>query len=169
MSMVYFLLYLLIALAIAATIYLLFIKNLFHAALVLLIVLLALAAIYIVLWAPFIGVAQILIYAGGILILIIFGIMITNKIDRTALKINNKNLSTGVIIAFSFFLLLAYSILQIDLLPEQTIVQPSNAPLKSFGFHLLTDRLVHFEIAGWILLIALVGASVVATSKRERS
>ena len=81
MNIAQFMFYFFEAFAAISAIALIFIKNVFYGALLLIICLLCLAGIYIMAFAEFIAVTQILVYAGGILVVIIFGIMLTTKIS----------------------------------------------------------------------------------------
>src|SRR5687767_9782869 len=74
-----------------------FSKNVFKSALFLLICLLSIAALYVLSFAEFLAVAQVLIYAGGILVIIIFGIMLTTRISGRPLVVENTNIFSGAI------------------------------------------------------------------------
>ena len=71
--------------------------NLVHSAVSLLFTLFGVAAIYIYLYADFIAATQIVIYVGGILVLIIFGVMLTNKIDNATIDSKTHNKISGLI------------------------------------------------------------------------
>ena len=71
-----------------------FSKNLIYSAVALLFTLLGVAGLYVFLWADFIAVTQILIYVGGILVLIIFGIMLTHRI--TSVRLSHSSMQRGV-------------------------------------------------------------------------
>ena len=65
-------------------------KNIFHCALALITVLLGLAALYFVLGAPFVGMMQLMIYVGAIMILILFAIMLTSRISDKVVSVSNR-------------------------------------------------------------------------------
>ena len=67
------------ALAAGSAIFIMFTKNILYAALALMTTFLSMAVIFIFLGAEFVAITQILVYVGGILILLVFGIMLTNK------------------------------------------------------------------------------------------
>ena len=71
--------------------------NLVHSAVSLLFTLFGIAAIYIYLYADFIAATQVVIYVGGILVLIIFGVMLTNKIDNATIDSKTHNKIPGLI------------------------------------------------------------------------
>jgi NADH:ubiquinone oxidoreductase subunit 6 (subunit J) len=143
----------------------LFVKNVFKAALLLLLSLLSVAAIYIFSFAEFVAITQIMIYAGGIVIVIIFGIMITTKISGSALTVENTNLFSGLLAAGALLvLLLKFFVFTFSMeLPHS----PSSDTLTDTGIALVTTFLLPFELAGIFLLIALVGAAVVVTSANK--
>ena len=76
--------------------------NLVHSAVSLLFTFFGVAGLYVFLYADFIAAAQVIIYVGGILVLIIFGVMLTNKIDDP----NLSNLSKNQLVAAIFCLIL---------------------------------------------------------------
>src|SRR6188768_2149670 len=85
-------------LAFASALCILFTKNVFYAALLLIICLLSIAGIYIMANAEFLAVTQILIYAGGVLVLIIFGVMLTTRISGKPLVVKNDNWFAGSLV-----------------------------------------------------------------------
>ena len=92
---------------------LLFVRNVFYAALLLMICLLAIAAIYVLSYAEVVAVTQILVYAGGILVIIIFGIMLTAKLAGKPLVVKHANTFLAPLTGAAFFILLVYNKLNI--------------------------------------------------------
>ena len=80
-------------------------NQLIYSAVALLFTLFGVAGLYVFLWADFIAGIQILVYVGGILVLVIFGIMLTNKIK--SVRISHKSMQQGVggVVTFWFFIL----------------------------------------------------------------
>ena len=70
-------------------------RNLIYSAVALLFTLLGIAGLYVFLWADFIAITQVLIYVGGILVLIIFGIMLTHRISDVTLSQSSKQQILG--------------------------------------------------------------------------
>lgn len=143
----------------------LFVKNVFHAALLLIVCLLALAGIFVLHNAEFIAVTQILIYAGGVLVLIIFGVMLTTRVSGKPLVVKNQYIFSTSVIA----LLLATVL--IVLFSEQHFYQPLSSPqisshhsINQIGVSLMSDYAIAFEVSGILLLAALLGAAVTASS-----
>lgn len=143
----------------------LFVKNVFHAALLLIACLLALAGIFVVYNAEFIAITQILIYAGGVLVLIIFGVMLTSRISGKQLIVKNQY------VFGASFISLFLAILLIMLFSEQNFYQhasttriASHNPVNRIGISLMSDYVLAFEVSGMLLLAALLGAAVTASS-----
>lgn len=145
---------------------LLFTRNVFYGALLVIVCLLALAGIYVLAFAEFVAVTQILIYAGGILIIILFGIMLTSKISGKPLAVKNGNYFAGILVASAIFISLVYCFHQASFPPLQP---PVHDTIKPIGLNLMTEFLLPFEIAGILLLVSLIGAAVTATSTKLKS
>jgi NADH-quinone oxidoreductase subunit J len=135
-------------------------KHVFYGALLTIVCLLALAGIYILLYAEFVAMAQILIYAGGILVVILFGIMLTSKISGKPLTVTNRNVFAGALAAVSLFIVLVVQFKNLAL----PVVTPNPAGITQIGMDLMTTFVLPFEIAGILLLVALLGAAATATS-----
>lgn len=143
-----------------------FSKNVFKSALFLLCCLLSVAALYVLLFAEFLAVTQILIYAGGILVIIIFGIMLTTRISGRPLVVQNTNIVSGALAGIGLFVLLVGYL-------------PSSAPLADdalsagnvavIGLSIFSEYSLPFEIAGLLLLVALVGAAVIMSHLKSKA
>ncbi len=154
------------ALVASSALALLFVKNIFHAALALLSCLLGIAALFILSMAEFAGVAQILLYAGGVVILLIFGIMLTNKSGAQPIPIKNTGLFGGLLVGSGlFFLLLFFTSKALFVLPANT----NAGSIEKIGIELLTDYVLPFEITGILLLAVLAGAATIAGYKASRN
>jgi NADH:ubiquinone oxidoreductase subunit 6 (subunit J) len=144
-----------------------FLQSLFHAALALLVCLLALAGLYGLWQAEFIAITQVLIYAGGIVVLIIFAIMLTHRIGGTPLLTETHHRLAGLVISAGIFVILAAGFSKAEL--KSTAVSPvvSN-PIRQIGVELMTTYVAPFEIGGILLLVCLVGASLAASSYKNK-
>ena len=142
-----------------------FSRNIVYAAFSLLFTFFGVAGLYALLQADFLAVTQVLIYVGGILVLLLFGVMLTNRVISVDIK-------TGVIQTVPALVLVAvvagslaglfYSTWRSTPAPA-TPPQPTTAAL---GEMLMTGYLLPFEVASVILLVALIGAAMTA---RRRS
>ena len=135
-------------------------KNLVYAAISLLATFLGIAALYVFLWADFLAGTQVLIYIGGILILILFGIMLTHKITSVRISHTSIQKSIGAIVVFVLFIGLVW---MIKITPWNLVdsTEPEHT-VNTIGTLLMTDFLLPFEVASVLLLGALIGAAVLA-------
>ncbi len=127
-------------------------------------VFMSVAGLYLLLNASFVAAAQVLVYVGAVNVLIIFAIMLVNK--KEDLK-PIKNLKTRRIISTSICLTLLSLLIRVDLANNVWIL---TSPLNSIGEestarigeHLFSDYLLPFEVASVLLLMAMIGAIVLA-------
>jgi NADH-quinone oxidoreductase subunit J len=143
----------------------LFVRNVFYGALLLIVCLLSIAGIYVISNAEFIAVTQILIYAGGVLVLIIFGIMLTTRISGKPLLVKNHNWFAGALVGLPILILLLTLFSETSFYTSnQSAIEQRYTSINQIGILLMTDYMFPFEIAGVLLLIALIGAAVTASS-----
>lgn len=138
-----------------------FSKNLIYSVFSLLATFVGVAGIYIFLNADFLAVTQIVIYVGGILVLLIFGIMLTNRIAVARINQSSFQKSLGFIVVGALFIILVITIL------GQTWSLTENptafvATVGKIGALLFGDYLILFEVASILLLGALIGAATLA-------
>ena len=136
-------------------------RNVVHAALYLVVALLAVGVTFLLLGAEFIGWVQILIYVGAIVILFLFGLMLTKApIGRDTL--DNQSRGLGAVVALLVFVGLVGLINAA--FPFGDAVAPPAAPGASatIGEALFTDYVLPFEAVSFVLLAALIGAIVLA-------
>ena len=134
--------------------------QLIYSAVALLFTLFSVAGLYVFLWADFIAGIQILVYVGGILVLVIFGIMLTNKIR--SVRISHKSVQQGVggVVTLWLFIFLVFAMTKAPWALSDA-VEPSGT-VRGIGILLLTDFLLPFEIISLLLLGALIGAAVLS-------
>jgi NAD(P)H-quinone oxidoreductase subunit 6 len=134
--------------------------NILYSAIGLLIALLGAGALYVFLAADFLAVAQLLIYIGGVLVLVLFAVMLTNRIT----EINVSNASLGVWGGLMLFVAVAPVLLAVALVTPWATIHPAAATYttEAIGDALLTRWLLPFEVASMVLLATLVGAIVIA-------
>jgi NADH-quinone oxidoreductase subunit J len=165
MTLVSILFYFFVIVAGGATLALAMIRNVLYGALLLIVCLLALAGIYILAFAEFVAVTQILIYAGGILVVIIFGIMLTSKISEKPLVVDHSYMFSGILVAAACFTMLLYVLSQESFdVPNNQQPTATRSPIETVGISLFSEYMLPFEIAGVLLLISLIGASVIAST-----
>jgi NADH-quinone oxidoreductase subunit J len=143
-----------------------FSRNIIYSAWSLLFAFMGVAGLYVFLGADFPAVAQVLIYVGGILVLILFAVMLTRQIGVDP-ELTNVHVSLPVGGALALFCVatLCWAILGTPWKVKETLHYASTA--KALGRALLTDWLLPFEVASVVLLAALVGAVVIARKESE--
>jgi len=142
-------------------------KNAVHAALSLIGTLVSLAGLYLMLYAPFVAGVQIVLYAGGIMVLFLFVIMLVN-LDQNIREIQfNKQWLVGLIAALSLGGLLLFVLRQgRSIFPvDQVAVLPEGSNTQMIGIALYGQYMLPFEIASLLLLVAIVGAVVMAKKR----
>jgi len=135
-------------------------RNILYSALGLLMALLGAGALYVFLSADFVAVTQLLIYVGGVLVLILFAVMLTSRIT----EVNVSNSSIGLFGGFLLFASVAPVLLAVAVLTPWGVSPPEAlAPTTAaIGNAFLTKWLLPFEVASLVLLSTLVGAVVIA-------
>ncbi len=146
------------AIAVLATLRVVTNDNPVHALLYLIVSLLAVAAIYFTLGAPFAGVLEIIVYAGAIMVLFVFVVMMLNLGDRTILQehqlINPRAWIGPSVLAFLLFIQLCYVLF----IGEQQPAGQVTVDTKQVGIALYGPYLLAVELASMLLLAALVAA-----------
>ena len=163
--------YIFSAMTIASSLFILFSRNLIYAAFALFITFLGIAALFVLAGADFLAVSQIMVYVGGILVLLIFGIMLTQQADKAAtsstankVMVESKRKIPGFFFGGLTFIFLLFMILTANFrLVGEPIVRKST--VKSIGVDLMTSHLLPFEIVGILLLVALIGAAYLAMNR----
>ena len=122
--------------------------------------LLGVTGLYVFLWADFLAVVQVVVYVGGILILIIFGIMLTNKITSVNISNTSVQKSIGSIVLLVFIAGLGFMVYTTPWVSvaNSEPVQTTDA----IGRLLMIDYLLPFEVASLLLLGALIGATTLS-------
>jgi NADH-quinone oxidoreductase subunit J len=143
-----------------------FSRNIIYSAFSLLFTFFGVAGLYVLLQADFLAVTQILIYVGGILVLLLFGVMLTNKVINVEIKTGTLQTIPALILVAVVAGSLAglfYSMWRGTGVPMEA-GRPTTAVL---GELLMTSYLLPFEIASVILLVALIGAAMTARRNRK--
>jgi len=135
-------------------------NQLLYSAIALLFSLFGIAGLYIFLWADFIAGIQLIVYIGGINVLIIFGIMLTNKISSVRLSQTNVQQGVGAVVALWFMILISLVISKTPWLLTDSS-EPSGT-VEAIGTLLLSKYLLPFEAISLLLLGALIGAALLS-------
>ena len=145
-------------------------KKLMHNAIGLLVSLLSVSGLFLLTGAEFVAVTQIMVYAGGIIVLIIFGLMLTSRKEST--NGGTWNRFSGTILATILFGCFAYGIFKADFENQPHLIRggilnrqmTAQSGFEGFSLNLLTQNLLAFEVAGVLLLVALIGAVSIAAN-----
>jgi NADH-quinone oxidoreductase subunit J len=139
-------------------------KNVVHAALWLVVVLGGIAAQYILAAAEFVAISQVLVYIGAVMVLFLFGIMLTRATIGADTDTNNQGWVVGIPVAALIFGVLAY--VTLDFTEDSTLVDPTQEQIAgattaiSDGY--LGPYLVPLIAVSFVLLAAAIGAIVLA-------
>jgi NADH-quinone oxidoreductase subunit J len=135
-------------------------RHIVHAAMQLLLTLLGVAGLYFMLNAEFLAAVQLVIYVGGTLVLLIFGVMLTSHLGTRLVLVSRGE---AVIVSFAGLCLLGAIIIAI-VNSHFASAPPSVEPdvTRRLGMALLSDYLVPFEIASVLMLAVMVGAAYLA-------
>jgi len=141
-------------------------KNPVHSALALIVTLLAQASIYLMLYAPFVAGVQIILYAGGIMVLFLFVIMLVS-IDRSVKERQyNSQWIVGMIAATALGgLFIAVFMKGKNIFPEHALPVIENDNTQNVATMLYGQYMFAFEIASLLLLVAIIGAVVMAKKR----
>jgi len=142
-------------------------KNVIHAVLALLGVFLGVSAMYIFAGADFLAVSQLIVYIGGVLVLMLFGVMLTNKeVGKEYPVSRNNSLVLGILSGLLIFIALFYLII----VKGEALVKPGNEnaidnTITFIGIALIKEYSIAFELIGFLLLVTLIGAAFIAGRK----
>ena len=139
-------------------------KNLVHAAVYLFFSLFFVAGLYILLYADFLAAVQIIVYVGGILVLIIFGVMLTNRLEKPSINISSMNQFLAALLCLLLFIVQCFAILNGKWISSNNEVIDNSS--KIIGNLILNEYLLPFEVVSILLLGALIGAATIARRKR---
>lgn len=149
-----------------------------HACIYLLASLFGVAGLYACIGADFLAATQLVVYAGGVVILMLFAIMLTggagNKINRFGLEkvaaMGNKKTYFCAGFAAIIASLVLLKIIANILKAEPNAVLAANEPtVEKLGTLLATDHILAFEISSVLLLGALIGAAIISRPRKERN
>ncbi|MDF2946761.1 MAG: NADH-ubiquinone oxidoreductase chain [Bacillales bacterium] len=143
-------------------------KKVMHMTVAMILTYFSIAALYVLLTAEFVAVAQVLVYSGGITILMVFGIMLTyhKAENRDEEKVSSFRklitfLSVATLGIVSYFL-----VAPVDFVAEEIFVGDHT---KAIGEILYTNYIIPFELVSILLLVALIGAVLLAKKDKEEA
>ena len=138
-------------------------RSAVHSALALILALLAQAGLYLMLYAPFVAGVQIILYAGGIMVLFLFVIMLVNLERARKEEQFNKQWLVGTAAAAALgFLFVTVYMKGKALWPQNATLPVESSNTQEVGTLLYGQYMFAFEIASLLLLVAIIGAVVMA-------
>jgi NADH-quinone oxidoreductase subunit J len=153
------------ALTIVSAAIVVFARNLIRSAFALLFTFIGVAALYVFAGADFLAAVQMVIYVGGILVLLLFGVMLTHTLYDLNLKAETFQFWPALVAVLAVFAMLINFMLRARWpVPAQ---QPPVQTTAAIGELLMKDYILPFEIASLLLLIALIGAALIVRRKSE--
>ncbi|HVW14004.1 MAG TPA: NADH-quinone oxidoreductase subunit J [Mucilaginibacter sp.] len=172
--------YLMSLMALGSGIYIAASKNLVRSVFMFFVTLLAVAGLYVLCMADFVAITQVVIYVGGILVLIIFAFMLSGRETLSALQHpNNKFISINKVPAFLlavlFFIVMLNVIVKgnVNNIPwtgksvlAGEMMTAKDTTVNNIGINLMGNYLLPFEVVSILLMMALVGAAHL--SRKER-
>lgn len=146
-------------------------RNAVHSALFLVVVMSSLAVFFLSLWAPFVAMVQVAVYAGAIMVLFLFVIMLlgAEKLGAWQQLSWQTPVAIGmavIVVGLGAFLLVSNSPITVVDLPGEEIVQGS---AEAIGQALYSTWLFPFEVVSFLLLVAMIGAVVMTRHERHKS
>lgn len=152
--------YLFAAITILSALFVVLNKNIVQSAFMLMFTFFGVTGLYIMLGADFIAIVQLMVYVGGIIVLMIFGVMLTHNVTSVQIKSGTFQIIPAAIIVLIFAGILGYSLINNKW--NTTAVNFPEASAKNLGFLLLNEYVIIFELLGMLLLIVLIGAATMA-------
>lgn len=141
-------------------------QNIVRMAVFLLFTLTGVAGLYFLLDAEFLAAVQLVIYAGGTLILIVFGVMLTSKSPFSRFGPKRGEVIIAAVIGVVLLAALISAIVH-ESFPRAAEMSQNEYPMIALGQALLGDYLVPFELASVLLLVVMIGAAYLAKGRRR--
>jgi len=135
-------------------------KNLFHSVLWLALALTGTAGVFLMLQAEFLAGVQVLHYAGGVVTVVVFAIVVTERLVGTKLSHTSRGVVRGAMVASLFLAFIGSEVMSWPLPAAPAAL--TGDPTKTIGTLLMTRYVLPFELLAVVLLVALLGASYFA-------
>lgn len=143
-----------------------FSRNIIYSAFSLLFTFFGVVGLYVLLGADFLAVTQLLIYVGGILVLLLFGVMLTNKVVNVEMKTGTLQTAPAAVIVA----LMAGTLCGVFWITDWKVVHGESnlsTTAYSLGEMFMTTYVLPFEVASVVLLVALLGAAMIARREKK--
>jgi NADH-quinone oxidoreductase subunit J len=157
--------YLFALMSVGSALYVVMSRNIVRTAVGLLFTLIGVAGLYFLLNAEFLAAVQLVVYAGGTLILIVFGVMLTSKSPFS--RFEPKLAEVMLAMSFGLVLLIALIAAIVRAKFNSQMIDTGYYPLETLGQALLGDFLVPFELSSVLLLVVMIGAAYLAKGRKN--
>ena len=144
-----------------------FARNIVQAAYSLFFTLLGIAGYYVLLGSDFLAITQVIIYVGGILVLLMFGILLTNRPLERAHKDAWRLYLTGSLAGAALLFVVLFRIVMHSPWVQATTLAQPDSNLNGMGRLLFSAYLLPFELSGMTLLLCLIGAAYLVRRKER--
>ncbi len=131
-------------------------KNLFHSVLWLALSLTAMAGIFLELDAEYLAAVQLLLYAGGVITIVVFAIVVTERLVGERITQTSRHIVTGVVLAGALLFAVLRFLRGADLPVERPVIAVDVT--RALGQVLMTEFVLPFELLAVLLLVGLLGA-----------
>ena len=157
-------------------------KNLVRSIFMFFVTLFALAGVYVYALADFVAVTQIVVYVGGVLVLMLFAFMLSNKEVLNNLQERNSRVFSiqkvpAILVSVLFLLILVNAVIKADVdnmawikisAQNNNVIQPADNMVPNMGVNLMTRYLLPFEAVSILLMMALIGAAHLARKEEHK-
>lgn len=172
--------YILAAMVLSSAFMVVFNRNMVRSIFLFFVTLFAMSGLFIYALADFVAVTQLIVYVGGMLVLMIFAFLLSSKTILNTSTTHKTSLIglhhvPGMIISLLFFLILFITIYQAN--PEEiswirnagaNTLSPGDNTIHAIGVNLMTRYLIPFEIVSVLLMMALIGAAHLARRTKKQ-
>lgn len=159
--------FVLAALAVAGTLSLIFQRHPIHSALSLIVVMVALAGLYLLLGAEFVAAVQIIVYGGAIMVLFVFVIMLLNAGVEESTNFSRLAGFAGIPLGMALTGFIAAAVARSAGAVQASGSAPALAPTHTLSEMIFKDFVYPFELTSFLILVAIMGAIVLAARKEE--
>lgn len=181
MTMVQVLFYVMAFIVLGSAVFVVASKNLVRSVFMFFVTLMALAGLYVLALADFVAITQIVIYVGGILVLIIFAFMLSGRETLGSLQQQQSRFISisklpALLLSVLFFIVMLNMLFKSDVdhldwvqkaVIQKNTILPGDVIVNNIGVNLMSHYLLPFEVISILLMMALVGAAHI--SRKERS
>jgi len=152
-----------------STLVILFTRNVVYAAVALMSTLLGVAALFVLAGSDLLAVVQLVVYVGGVLILLLFGVLYTYRDPETYFEKKHILLSVVTVVVIAVGLLFLLSDLSFNYPTLSKVPSDETGITRSIGQYWITSKILIFEVVAVFLLVVLVGAGWIASKVLDKS